>query len=149
MSFNMRLAFVKANSHKAQLYKDPMSQWVVKVEDILMAFEAAPWVNYQGDLYMGQGGERYMVTNDHENVDKWGQQVKVAKKEGPLYEDLGKLKLLNVIKVHHIQGDNPNIVLYVQEIDNYQSCYFTKKIDTSTTEVEKVLYIYLQDMNTI
>ena len=46
MAFNMRLAFAKANSHNAQLYKDPMSQWVVKIEDIPMAFEAAPWINY-------------------------------------------------------------------------------------------------------
>ena len=73
MAFNMRFAFVKENSHKIQLYKDPISWWVVKIEDIPMAFEASPWVNYQGDLYMGQGGERYKVTNDLENVDKWGQ----------------------------------------------------------------------------
>ena len=70
MAFNMRLAFVKANSHGAQLYKDPMSRWVVKIEDIATTFEANPWVNYQGDLYMGQSGERYVVTNDPKNVDK-------------------------------------------------------------------------------
>ena len=56
MAFNMRLAFVKTNGHGAQLYKDLMNMWVVKVEDHLTAFEATPWVNYQGDLYMGQGG---------------------------------------------------------------------------------------------
>ena len=80
MAFNMRLAFTKANSHGAQLYKDPMSWWVVKIEDVTTAFEANPWVNYQSDLYMCQKGERYMVTNGLENVDKWGQPVKVAKK---------------------------------------------------------------------
>ena len=89
-----------------------------------------------------------MVTNDLENVDKWGQLVKVAKKEGPPYEDSKTLKLLNAMKVHHIQVDDLNIVLYVREIDNYQSCYFMKKIESSTIEVEKVLYIYLQRMNT-
>ena len=72
MDFNMRLDFVKMNHHRAQLYKDPMNRWVVKVEDHLMAFEATPWVNYQGDLYMGQSGERYMVESELENVDKWG-----------------------------------------------------------------------------
>ena len=59
-------------------------------------------LNYQGDLYMGQGGERYMVTSDWENVDKWGKMVKVAKKEGPPYENLEELKLLNAMKVCHI-----------------------------------------------
>ena len=46
MAFNMRLAFAKANSHRAQLYKDPMSQWIVKIKDVAMAFEANPWMNY-------------------------------------------------------------------------------------------------------
>ena len=46
MAFNKRLAFVKANGNGAQLYKDPMNRWVVKVEDHLMAFEATPNVNY-------------------------------------------------------------------------------------------------------
>ena len=50
MAFNMRLTFAKANSHATQLYKNPMSQWIVKIEDIPTAFEATPWVNYQGDL---------------------------------------------------------------------------------------------------
>ena len=74
--------------------------------------------------------------------------MKVAKKEGPPYEDSETLKLLNVMKVHHIQVDDPNIVLYVQETNNYQSYYFTKKIESSTIETEKVLYVYLQGMNT-
>ena len=40
-------------------------------------------------------------------------------------------------------------MLYVREMDNYQSCYFTKKIDPSTIEVEKVLYMHLQGMSTM
>ena len=53
------------------------------------------------------------------------------------------------MKVYHIQVDDPNIVLYVQEKDNYQSCYFMKKKESSTIEDEKVLYVYLQGMNTV
>ena len=64
MAFNMRLAFAKANSHGAQLYKDPMSRCIVKIEDISIVFEDTPWGNYQGDLYIGQGGERYVVMID-------------------------------------------------------------------------------------
>ena len=82
MALNMRLTFAKANSHGAQLYKDLMSRWVVKIEDVATTFEANPWIHYQGDLYMDQSGERYVVTIDLENVDKWGQPMKVAKKEG-------------------------------------------------------------------
>ena len=46
MASNIRLAFAKKNGHGAQLYKDPMSQWIVKIEEIPTAFEATPWVNY-------------------------------------------------------------------------------------------------------
>ena len=53
------------------------------------------------------------------------------------------------MKVCHIQVDDANIVLYVQEMDNYQWCYFTKKIDPSTIQAEKVLYLYLQGMNMV
>ncbi|MCO5560573.1 hypothetical protein L7F22_014188 [Adiantum nelumboides] len=45
MAFNMRLAFVRVNEHGAQLYKDPMNRWTVKVEDNPTTFDAAPWVN--------------------------------------------------------------------------------------------------------
>ena len=53
MAFNMRLTYIKTNDHIAQMFQDPMNRWVVLVEDTLIAFDAAPWVNYQGDLYMG------------------------------------------------------------------------------------------------
>ena len=52
-------------------------------------------------------------------MDKWGQPMKVAKKEGPPYEDSETLKLLNAMKVCHIQVVDLNIVLYVRETDNY------------------------------
>ena len=50
MAFNMGLTFVKTNSHGAQLYKDPMNRWVLKIKDHLMDFEATAWVNFQGEL---------------------------------------------------------------------------------------------------
>ena len=53
MAFNMRLTYVKTNNHGAQLFQDPINHWVVCVEDTPTTFDAAPWVNYQGDLYMG------------------------------------------------------------------------------------------------
>ena len=68
MVLNMKLTFEKTNG--AQLYTDPMNRWVVKVEDHPTTFEDTPWVNYQGDLYMGQGGECYLVTKEPKNVDK-------------------------------------------------------------------------------
>ena len=51
---------------------------------------------------MGQNGERYVVTKDPENVDKWGQLVKEAEAEEPPYGDSDDPKLINVLKVRHI-----------------------------------------------
>ena len=102
MAFNVRLAFAQTNAHKARLYKDPMNRWVVVIEEQPMAFNPAPWVNYQGDIYMGQEGVRYIVTRDPNNVDKWTQIVKEPKEEEPTYEESNEVKLLNVIKVKRV-----------------------------------------------
>ena len=66
-----------------------------------MAFEATPWVSYQGNFYMGQGGERCVVTIKIESVGKWDWIVKVAKEEKLDYRDFEEPKLLNAIEAHH------------------------------------------------
>ena len=119
------------------------------MEDHLTAFEAAPWVNYQGNMYMGQGGEHFIVTKQPKNVDRWGQLVKVAKVEEPLYGDLEELKLLNSIKVCHMKVDDPNMVLCVRESGERLSCYCTRNLAPYTIEKEKVLYIYLEGLLTM
>ena len=72
MTFNMRLTFVKTNNHGAQLFQDPTSRWVVCVKDTPTTFDVAPWVSYQGELYMGHSGEHYIVITKPENVGTWG-----------------------------------------------------------------------------
>ena len=46
MAFNVRLVFARANILNAQIYKDPMNHWVVKIEEHPIAFDPSPWVNY-------------------------------------------------------------------------------------------------------
>ena len=46
MAFNMRLEFSKTNTHGAQIYKDPLGRWVVKIDNIPTAVETAPFVSY-------------------------------------------------------------------------------------------------------
>ena len=46
-----------------------------------MSFDPSPWVNYQGEIYMGQEGIRYQVVSDPKNVDRWGQVVTTHKNE--------------------------------------------------------------------
>ena len=55
--------------------------WVVRAKDTLIAFDTTPWVNYQGELYLGQSEEHYIVVNKLENDEKWGMIVKMEKVE--------------------------------------------------------------------
>ena len=61
MLSNVRLVFARTNTQDAQLFKDPMNRWVVKIEEHPTAFDPSPWVNYQGEMYMGQEGVPYQV----------------------------------------------------------------------------------------
>ena len=72
--------------------------------------------------------------------------VKVAKVEDPPYGDSKMLKLLNSIKVHHIRVDDPNIALYVKEVEESLSCYYARNLAPSTIETKKVLYMYLEGL---
>ena len=56
-----------------------------------MPFDPAPKVNNQGDSYLGQEVLRYQVTNDLDNVDKWGKLVMAQKAEQPSYEKTPQL----------------------------------------------------------
>ncbi|MCO5553329.1 hypothetical protein L7F22_006850 [Adiantum nelumboides] len=146
MAFNMRLAFVRVNKHRAQLYKDSMNRWTVKVKDNPTTFDAAPWVNYQGETYMGQAGDCYVVLTEPDLVDKWGQLIKVNKPKIPPFEDTKMQKLLNTLKVHIIHSDNPSITLYVYKTAKTQNCYFTKNYDPSTIHNEKMMYVFLEGL---
>ena len=46
MKFAMFLDFLKLNQHGAQIYEDPLTRFVVKVEDRLSEFQKRPSVNY-------------------------------------------------------------------------------------------------------
>ena len=126
-----------------------MNYWVVRVEDTSTTFDAAPWANYQGDLYMGQSRECYIVITKPENVHKWGVIVKADEVKEPPFVDSLNMNLLNTIKVQLIKMDDPTIAVYVQESDEVKTCYFTKTLDLSTIHEEKILYIYLGRMKTL
>ena len=60
LQYNMALTYVTLNEQNARIYVDPFERYVVKIADVDTPFNPNPWVNYQGDSYMGQLGERYV-----------------------------------------------------------------------------------------
>ena len=68
LEFNIKHKYDYTNAWGAEIYHDPMQRQVYKTADCPNPFEKAPRVNYQGDMYVGEDGARYEVT-DHPT--KW------------------------------------------------------------------------------
>ena len=49
-----------------------MGRYVYKTGEHLTPFDKYHWVNYQGDMYMGDDGARYEETESPENIDASG-----------------------------------------------------------------------------
>lgn len=90
LQYNMALTYVTLNEQNARIYVDPFDRYVVKIADIDTPFNPNPWVNYQGDSYMGQWGERYVVTMDPEKVDDMGCKVASKGPTNPLGPSMNK-----------------------------------------------------------
>ena len=80
-----------------------------------MALDPSPWVNYQGEMYVGQEGSCYQVMEEPNNVDKLGQLVTFQKVEELPYEETHELKLFTSIKVTRILVDDQEIALYMRK----------------------------------
>ncbi|MCO5567204.1 hypothetical protein L7F22_020892 [Adiantum nelumboides] len=143
MAFNVRLAFAHVNLHGAELYRDPMNRWVVKIAEPPTQFDPAPFVNYQGEAYMGQEGDHYVVTSEPGNVDKWGQQVPAEKPEEPPFRESPDMRLFDTLKVTHIPVDDLSLAVYKRETVDANHVYFAKDPLPQTIAKEKLLYVYL------
>ena len=75
LEYDGRLRFVLENNHGTLIYRDFINCHVVKMEDHITIFDLAPWVNFQGDRYMGKDGSMYMLTENPKEVDKLGNSV--------------------------------------------------------------------------
>ena len=90
------------NNHGALIYKDFINRYTVKIEDHVTIFDPSPWVNFQGDHYMGRDGSMYVLTENHEGVDRLGTRVHMEvnmDEEGPPRVELVGFRLVNSIHV--------------------------------------------------
>ena len=75
LDYDGRLRFVMENNHGALIYKDFINIYAVKIEDHVTIFDPAPWVNFQGDKYMGRDGAMYVLTKNPDEMDKLRTKV--------------------------------------------------------------------------
>lgn len=91
---------------------------MVKVEDHITEFDPAPWVNFQGDRYMGQDGAMYIIVEKSNVVDTLGNIVLEAdplRDEGPPRIAIIGYKLVNSILAHRVPIDDATKALYKRE----------------------------------
>ena len=82
MEFNMRLKYEGINAYGAQLFTDPLSRYYVKTSEFVTPLQQMPWVEYQGELCIGEDGARYVMMVEPENVDTIGQPVELMPAPG-------------------------------------------------------------------
>ena len=129
----------------AFIYKDPSNRFLIKIKDHPTDFNATPFVNYQGDRYIGPQGEMYLVVEDPDAVDSLGGIKEPQPHEGdeippkPLQEGV---KLVNSILVRLVPIDNPTKALY-KRMDEGSEFYYEKDdpLSYSLTEVQNSLCI--------
>ena len=75
LEYDGKLRFHMENAHGAKIYKDFIQRFAVKVEDHPSEVDPTPWVNFQGDRYMGRDGVMYLLIENPENVDRLGNVI--------------------------------------------------------------------------
>ena len=147
LEYDGRLRYVKENTYEALIYKDFINRYVVKIEDHLTPFDPTPWVNFQGDRYMGKDGSMYMLTEFPEEVDKLGNRVVPEPKmeeEGPPKVDLPNFRLVNSMWVHRILIDDTTRMLYQRNDGDTDFFYLRSQIPEHMATTVKVLYVYVR-----
>ena len=78
MEFNKMLVYMGFNKHGAKLYSDPLNKITMKTWDITSPTDNVVWVNDQGDHFIDQDGESYVITLDPENMNKMQNLISIG-----------------------------------------------------------------------
>lgn len=146
LDYDGKLRFHMENTHGAKIYKDFIHRFAVKVEDHPSEVDPAPWVNFQGDRYMGQDGVMYLLTENPENVDRLGNVVQREERhveENPPVTNRPGLRPINSIWVRRVLIDDPAKVLYKRVESRTEFFYLRNSFPDHTITEDKVLYTFI------
>ena len=147
LDYNMQIFYERENLHAAKIYKDQTDQYVVKVEDHHTAFDPAPWVDFQGDRYMGRDGAMYLIIDDPEVVDFLGNVTPVVdplRPEGPPALTPTGYKLVNSMWTQRVPIDDNTKAVYKREDTGTEFFYLRDNPPEYSLEADKALYVYVQ-----
>ena len=66
---NQRLVFLFENPQRDLIYRDTNGRILAKTQEHSASFQREPWVNFQGDICIGEDGARYVVTKQQKLID--------------------------------------------------------------------------------
>ena len=69
---NQKLVYLFENPQGALIYKDANRQVLAKTLEHPTSFQRDPWVNFQGDICIGEDGARYVVIKQPKLIDALG-----------------------------------------------------------------------------
>ena len=148
LEYDSRLRFQMENLQGAKIYKDTINRLVAKIEDHFTIFDLAPWVNFQGNHYVGKDGSMYVLTENPNEVDKLGCTIlreTNSLEEGPPSVGLLGFKLVNSIWVCRILLDDNSKILYKQESYGSEFFYMRNCAPDYTITEDKILNIFIQE----
>lgn len=137
LEYNLRLWYQQENAYGVNIYHDYAGKDVVKVKDHINELDSAPWVNFQGDQFMGREGAMYLLVENPDIVDTLGSIVQgedPLMEEGPPEFTLLGCKLVNSILTHRVPIDDTTRALYLKESP-----------PKNTLDDEKILYVYIKN----
>ena len=144
--YEVKLHFHMENAHGAKIYKDYNQKFAVKVEDHPSDHDPAPWVNFQGDRFMGRDGTMYLMTDNPDDMDRMGNLVRREEQvieEGPPRVNRPELRPTTSVWVKRVLIDDNTKVLYWREDMGTEFYYLRNSPPDHTTTDEKVLYTFV------
>ena len=144
--YEVKLHFHMENAHGAKIYKDYGQKFAVKVEDHPSDHDPAPWVNFQGDRFMGRDGTMYLMTDNPEDMDRMGNLVRREEQvidEGPPRVNRPELRPTTSVWVKRVLIDDNTKVLYWREDMGTEFYYLRNSPPDHTTTDEKALYTFM------
>lgn len=144
LPYDTQIRYERENVHGAKIYKDLTDQSVVKVEDHPTAFDPAPWVNFQGDRYMGRDGAMYLIVADPEVVDILGNVTPIAdptRPEGPPALTPVGYTLVNSIWTQRVPIDVNTKAVYKRADSGSEFFYVRDNPPDFSLDVDKANYL--------
>lgn len=109
LEYDGRLHFHMENTQGAKIHKIFLQCYAVKVEDHPSNVNPAPWVNFEGDQFMGRDGSMYLLIENPEDVDQLGNPTPREEKlieENPPITNRPRLRPINSIWVRRVLIDD-------------------------------------------